>query len=265
MRTCVDGNEIGPGVQGRRRVRGREPRSPPIASRLTGGLGWSGPAGRPAGAMPRGDLMSNAIFPLAAPVNEPVRSYAPGSAEKKSLKQRLDEMASAEIEIPLVIGGREVRTGDTAKAVCPHDHGHVLATYHQAGAAEVAAAAEAAKKAWREWSELPWEERLSVFLRAADLLAGPSRDSVNAGTMLNQSKTVFQAEIDSACELADFWRWNPFYARQIYAEQPSSPPLTWNRVEYRPLEGFVFAVTPFNFTSIGGNLPTAPALMGNTA
>jgi 1-pyrroline-5-carboxylate dehydrogenase len=208
--------------------------------------------------------MSNAVFQVPHPANEPVKSYAPGSPERASIQRRLSEMMKEEIEIPLVIGGREVRTGDTAKAVCPHDHGHVLATYHQAGAKEVAAAAEAARKAWREWSELPWEERLSVFLRAADLLAGPSRDTVNGATMLNQSKTVFQAEIDSACELADFWRFNPFYARQIYAEQPFSPPLTWNRVDYRPLEGFVFAVTPFNFTSIGGNLPTAPALMGNT-
>ena len=208
--------------------------------------------------------MSNAISPVPTPVNEPVRSYAPGSSERASLKQRLGQMLGEEIEIPLLIGGREVRTGDTARAVCPHDHGHVLATYHQAGAAEVAAAAAAAKEAWKEWSEMPWEERLSVFLRAADLLAGPWRDTVNGATMLNQSKTVFQAEIDSACELIDFWRFNPFYARAIYAEQPSSPPLTWNRLEYRPLEGFVFAVTPFNFTSIGGNLPTAPALMGNT-
>ena len=208
--------------------------------------------------------MSNAVFQVPHPANEPVKSYAPGSPERASIQRRLSAMMQEEIEIPLVIGGREVRTGDTAKAVCPHDHGHVLATYHQAGAKEVAAAAAAAKKAWREWSELPWEERLSVFLRAADLLAGPSRDTVNGATMLNQSKTVFQAEIDSACELADFWRFNPFYARQIYAEQPFSPPLTWNRVDYRPLEGFVFAVTPFNFTSIGGNLPTAPALMGNT-
>jgi 1-pyrroline-5-carboxylate dehydrogenase len=208
--------------------------------------------------------MSNAIFHVPAPANEPVRSYAPGSPERASIRRRLGEMLGEEIEIPLVIGGREVRTGDVAKAVCPHDHGHVLATYHQAGAAEVAAAAKAAKAAWRDWSELPWEDRLAVFLRAADLLAGPWRDTVNGGTMLNQSKTVFQAEIDAACELADFWRFNPFYARQIYAEQPSSPALTWNRVEYRALEGFVFAVTPFNFTSIGGNLPTAPALMGNT-
>jgi 1-pyrroline-5-carboxylate dehydrogenase len=208
--------------------------------------------------------MSNAIFPLAAPVNEPVRSYAPGSAEKKSLKKKLHEMASTEIEIPILIGGKEVRTGDTAKAVCPHDHGHVLATYHQAGAAEVAAAAEAAKKAWREWSEASWEDRAAVFLRAAELLAGPWRDVLNAATMLNQSKTVFQAEIDSACELIDFWRFNPYFMRVLYTDQPISPAGVWNRVEYRPLEGFVFAVSPFNFTSIGGNLAGSPALMGNT-
>ncbi|HEX3557059.1 MAG TPA: L-glutamate gamma-semialdehyde dehydrogenase [Thermoanaerobaculia bacterium] len=208
--------------------------------------------------------MSNAIFPLAAPVNEPVRSYAPGSPEKKSLKKRLDEMLAEQIEIPLLIGGKEVRTGDTAKAVCPHDHGHVLATYHQAGAAEVEAAAKAAKAAWREWSEAAWEDRAAVLLRAADLLAGPWRDTVNGATMLNQSKTVFQAEIDSACELIDFYRFNPYFMRHLYTDQPWSSPGVWNRVEYRSLEGFVFAVSPFNFTSIGGNLPTAPALMGNT-
>src|SRR4051812_25711119 len=188
------------------------------------------------GEAPKGDLMSNAIFPLAAPVNEPVRPYAPGSAEKKSLKKRLDATASAEIEIPLIIGGKEVRTGDTAKAVCPHDHGHALATYHQAGGAEVAAAADAAKKAWREWSETSWEDRAAVFLRAADLLAGPWRDTLNAATMLNQSKTVFQAEIDAACELIDFWRFNPYFMRGLYSDQPLSPAGTWNRVEYRPLE-----------------------------
>jgi len=208
--------------------------------------------------------MPNAISPLAAPANEPVRPYGPGSAEKKSLKKRLDEMSSEQIEIPVIIGGKEVRTGNLGKAVCPHDHGHVLATWHQAGAAEVALAAEAARKAWHEWSELAWEDRASVLLRAADLLAGPWRDSLNAATMLNQSKTVFQAEIDSACELVDFWRFNPHYMSKIYADQPWSPAATWNRTEYRALEGFVFAVTPFNFTSIGGNLPTAPALMGNT-
>jgi 1-pyrroline-5-carboxylate dehydrogenase len=208
--------------------------------------------------------MSNAIFPLAAPVNEPVRSYAAGSAEKKSLKKKLDATASTQIEIPLIIGGKEVRTGDTGTCVCPHDHGHVLATYHQAGAEHVAAAAEAAKKAWHDWSELSWEDRAAVFLRAADLLAGPWRDALNAATMLNQSKTVFQAEIDSACELIDFWRFNPYFMRQLYSEQPISSPGMWNRVEYRPLEGFVFAVSPFNFTSIGGNLAGAPALLGNT-
>ncbi len=208
--------------------------------------------------------MSNAIYPLAVRVNEPVRSYGPGSSEKKSLKKRLDEMLSEEIEIPLLIGGKEVRTGDTAKAVCPHDHKKVLATYHQAGAEQVAAAAEAAKTAWKEWSETSWEERASILMRAADLLAGPWRDTLNGATMLNQSKTVFQAEIDSACEMIDFWRFNPYYMRTIYTDQPWSSPGVWNRLEYRALEGFVFAVSPFNFTSIGGNLPTSPALMGNT-
>ncbi|MFL6199413.1 MAG: L-glutamate gamma-semialdehyde dehydrogenase [Thermoanaerobaculia bacterium] len=208
--------------------------------------------------------MPNAIFSLAPPSNEPVRSYAAGSAEKKSLKKRLDEMMAEEIEIPVLIGGREVRTGNVATSVCPHDHKRVLARYHQAGAAEVEAAAKAAKDAWHEWSEMSWEARASVLLRAAELLAGPMRDTVNAATMLNQSKTVFQAEIDSACELIDFWRFNPYFMRHVYMDQPWSSPGVWNRVEYRALEGFVFAVSPFNFTSIGGNLPTAPALMGNT-
>jgi 1-pyrroline-5-carboxylate dehydrogenase len=208
--------------------------------------------------------MSNAILPLAVPVNEPVRSYAPGSPEKKSLTARLHEMGSEQIEIPLIIGGKEVRSGDIGQAVCPHDHKHVLATFHTAGAPEVAAAAAAAKEAWKGWSETPWEERASLLLRAADLLAGPWRDTVNAATMLGQSKTAFQAEIDSACELIDFWRFNPYFMRVLYGEQPWSHPGIWNRVEYRALEGFVFAVSPFNFTAIGGNLPTSPALMGNT-
>ncbi|HJX28723.1 MAG TPA: L-glutamate gamma-semialdehyde dehydrogenase, partial [Thermoanaerobaculia bacterium] len=143
-------------------------------------------------------------------------------------------------------------------------HGHVLATFHQAGAPEGELAAQAAKDAWHEWSEMPWEDRAGIFLRAADLLAGPWRDTLNASTMLNQSKTVFQAEIDAACELIDFWRFNPYFMRNLYSEQPWSSPQAWNRVEYRPLEGFVFAVSPFNFTSIGGNLPSAPAMMGNT-
>ena len=208
--------------------------------------------------------MSHAIFPLTAPTNEPVRAYAPGSPEKASLKKRLQEMLAEEIEIPLIIGGKEIRTGDTAKAVCPHDHGHVLATFHQAGAAEVKMAAEAAKKAWHEWSEANWEDRAAVLMKAADLLAGPWRDTLNGATMLNQSKTVFQAEIDSACELIDFWRFNPYFMHRLYQDQPWSHPGTWNRVEYRALEGFVFAITPFNFTAIAGNLPTAPALLGNT-
>ncbi len=208
--------------------------------------------------------MSNAIVPVPTPVNEPVRSYTPNSPHKACLKARLQSMLSAEIEIPLLIGGQEVRTGRTGQSVCPHDHGHRLATFHQAGEAEVAQAVKAAKAAWHDWSEMPWEARAAVFLKAADLLAGPWRDTINAATMLNQSKTVFQAEIDAACELIDFFRFNVHYMRQIYADQPQSAPGIWDRVEYRALEGFVFAVTPFNFTSIGGNLPTAPALMGNT-
>jgi len=207
--------------------------------------------------------MLNGIIPIPSPVNEPVRMYAPGSPEKASLKARLAAMLGETPEIPLLIGGKEVRTGRTGKVVCPHDHGHVLATYHQAGEAEVAQAVAAARAAWREWSEWPWEARAGVFLKAAELLAGPWRDTLNAATMLNQSKTAFQAEIDSAAELIDFWRFNPYYMQQIYRDQPLSVRGLWDYVDYRPLEGFVFAVTPFNFTSIAGNLPTSPALMGN--
>ena len=207
--------------------------------------------------------MSNAVFQVPVPVNEPVRPYAPGSPERAAIKKRLDQMLGEEIEVPLIIGGREVRTGDTAKMVCPHDHGRVLGTFHQAGAAEVEAAARAAKEAWRDWSEARWDDRAAVLLKAADLLAGPWRDTLNAATMLNQSKTIFQAEIDAACELIDFWRFNPHFAQELFRDQPVSSPQTWNQLEYRPLEGFVFAVSPFNFTSIGGNLRTAPALVGN--
>ena len=208
--------------------------------------------------------MPNAIVSVPVPVNEPVHSYAPGSPEKRSLKARLHSMMGERIEIPLIIGGREVRTGRTAEAVCPHDHKHVLATFHQAGAAEVEQAVAAAAAAWRHWSDMPWEQRAAVFLKAADLLAGPWRDTLNAATMLNQSKTSYQAEIDSAAELVDFWRYNPYYMSQIYTDQPTSSRGIWDSVQYRALEGFVFAVTPFNFTSIAGNLPTSPALMGNT-
>ena len=206
--------------------------------------------------------MSSAIYQTPIPQNEPVRAYAPGTPERELLKKKLDELAGQQIEIPLVIGGEEVRTGDVAEYTMPHDHKHVLATWHKGGPNEVEAAIAASQRAWQEWSRWPWEERAAVFLKAADLLAGPWRDIVNAATMLGQSKTAHQAEIDAACELIDFWRFNVHYAEKIYAEQPMSVPGVWNRMDHRPLEGFVYAITPFNFTSIGGNLPTAPAIMG---
>ncbi|MBV9109967.1 MAG: L-glutamate gamma-semialdehyde dehydrogenase [Gemmatimonadetes bacterium] len=199
--------------------------------------------------------------PLAR--NEPVLGYLPGSPERTELKAALKVMAAEEIEIPLIIGGREVRTGNTHTAVMPHDHGHVLATYHLAGEGEVRQAVDAALKAQREWAAWPWEDRLAVFLRAAELLATSWRPVLNAATMLGQSKTSHQAEIDAACELIDFFRFNAAYAQQLYTEQPLSSPGMWNRLDHRPLEGFVYAITPFNFTSIAGNLPTAPAMLGN--
>ncbi len=198
------------------------------------------------------------------PVNEPVKSYAPGSPEKAELKARLKQMAGERIEIPVVIGGREVRTGDKARAVMPHDHRHVLADWHKARREDVEKAIAAAAEAHREWAAWPWEDRAAVFLKAGELLTTTWRSTLNAATMLGQSKTVFQAEIDSACELIDFWRYNPHFAQQLLDEQPVSDHASWNALEYRPLEGFVYAVTPFNFTAIGGNLPTAPALMGST-
>jgi 1-pyrroline-5-carboxylate dehydrogenase len=207
--------------------------------------------------------MSNAILSVPKPQNEPVLNYAPGSGEKTALKAELHRMLGEQIEIPLVIGGKEVRTGNLGKVVCPHDHKHVLATYHQAGPKEVEMAIAAARDAWRDWSEMPWEARASVFMKAAELLAGPTRAHINAATMLNQSKTAFQAEVDAACELIDFLRFNPYYMRFVYEQQPDSVKGIWDYAEYRALEGFVFAVTPFNFTSIAGNLPTAPAMMGN--
>jgi 1-pyrroline-5-carboxylate dehydrogenase len=204
------------------------------------------------------------IFRPPPPRNEPVRDYAPGSPERASLQLRLEQMKHERPEIPMVIGGKDVKTGNLREAVMPHDKDHVLAEVHQGGANEVEQAIEAAGEAWKDWHRLPWEERASVFLRAAELLAGPWRDTLNASTMLGQSKTAHQAEIDAACELTDFWRFNPWLMTRMYEEQPMSSPGAWNRMEYRPLEGFVFAVTPFNFTAIGGNLPTAPALLGNT-
>jgi 1-pyrroline-5-carboxylate dehydrogenase len=204
------------------------------------------------------------IFRPPPPRNEPVRDYAPGSPERASLQVRLEQMKHERPEIPLVIGGKDVTTGTLKQAVMPHDKDHVLADVHQGGAKEVEQAIEAAGEAWEDWHRLPWEDRTSIFLRAAELLAGPWRDTLNAATMLGQSKTAHQAEIDAACELTDFWRFNPWLMTRMYEEQPMSAPGAWNRMEYRPLEGFVFAVTPFNFTAIGGNLPTAPALLGNT-
>ena len=204
------------------------------------------------------------IFRPPAPFNEPVREYKAGSPERAELERRLQEMQSERMEIPCVIGGKDVRTGDTFESVMPHRKEHVLADVHQGGAAEVEQAIAAAAEAWSEWSRTPWEERVAVFIRASELLAGPWRATLTAATMLNQSKTVHQAEIDAACELIDFWRFNADYLVRIYSEQPTSSPGVWNRMEYRPLEGFVFAVSPFNFTAIGGNLTASPALMGNT-
>lgn len=209
--------------------------------------------------------MSNAFFKVPEPVNEPIKGYAPGSPEKISLKNKLAEMQSQTYDIPLIIGGKEVRTGNTAELKVPHDHSIKLGVYHKAGAEEVEMAVQAALKARQEWADMPWEQRTAVFLKMADLLAGPWRDTLNAATMIGQSKTAYQAEIDAACELIDFWRFNSHYMAQLMADQPYSPTGMWNRVEYRALEGFVFAVTPFNFTSIAGNLPTAPALVGNVA
>jgi len=208
--------------------------------------------------------MSNAKFTLPQPINEPILSYLPGSPERQALKNALNKFADELIEIPLIIGGQEIRTGQIAKCIMPHDHQHVLATYHQATAKEVNLAVEASQKAWKSWSVMPWHERAAIFKKAAALLAGPWRMILNAATMLNQSKNVFQAEIDSACELIDFYNFNVKFMEQIYEQQPLSAPGQWNRLEQRPLEGFVFAVTPFNFTSIAGNLPTSPAMMGNT-
>jgi len=209
-------------------------------------------------------MSAHGSFRVPEPVNEPVRSYAPGTPEREELRVRLAELEAGQLELPLVIGGEEVRTGDTFDAVEPHNRSHVLATVHKGGAKQVERAIAASASAWKDWSRTPWEERAAVFLRAAELLAGPWRQTLNAATMLGQSKTAHQAEIDSACELIDFWRFNVKYMTRIYAEQPVSSPGVWNRLEYRPLEGFVFAVTPFNFTAIGGNLPTSVALMGNT-
>ena len=209
-------------------------------------------------------MTAHGIFRVPDPHNEPVLGYEPGSPERDELRRRLGELSSERLAIPLVIGGEDVETGDTFEAVMPHKRSYVLADVQKGGATEVDRAIAAAADAWEDWSRTPWEDRAAVFLRAAELLAGPWRETLNAATMLGQSKTAHQAEIDAACELIDFWRFNVQYMTRIYEEQPISSPGVWNRLEYRPLEGFVFAVTPFNFTSIAGNLPTSAALMGNT-
>ena len=208
--------------------------------------------------------MTNAIFNLPASYNEPVLTYAPGSPERSRLKAELDRQFGLEVDIPLIIGGQEVRTGKLRKVVCPHDHGHVLGHYHEAGEAEIQMAIEAALHAKREWEAMPWEERAAIFHKIASLISSKYRYILNAATMLNQSKNAHQAEIDSTCEAADFFRYGTTFMEQIYRNQPLSNQHTWNRVHYRALEGFVFAVTPFNFTAIAANLATAPALMGNT-
>jgi 1-pyrroline-5-carboxylate dehydrogenase len=206
----------------------------------------------------------DAVLQVPPPNNEPVLDYRKGSPERARLEAELARMAGEEIEIPCVIGGERVTTGRLESISMPHDHGHVLARFHQATPAELARAADAARAGRREWESMRWEARAAVFLRAAELIAGPRRMTLNAATMLGQSKTCHQAEIDAACELIDFLRFNATFAARLYAEQPESGPGVWNQTDLRPLEGFVFALTPFNFTAIGGNLPTAPALMGNT-
>ena len=204
------------------------------------------------------------IFRPPAPVNEPVRTYAPGTPEREELRVRLAQMERERLSVPMMIGDKEIYTDETSQAVMPHRKDHVLADVAKGGPEHVQQAVDAARKAHAEWSRLPWEERASVFLRAAELLSGPWRSTLVAATMLNQSKTAHQAEIDAAAELIDFWRYNVEFMLRIYAEQPVSALGAWNRMEYRPLEGFVFAVSPFNFTAIGGNLTSSPALMGNT-
>jgi len=209
-------------------------------------------------------MSSPGIFTPPKPQNEPIKSYAPGSPERAELKLRLEELESEQITIPHVIGGKDVYSDDTFQAVEPHNKSHVLADVSKGGPEHVQQAIDAARTAHEEWSNMPWHERAAIFLRAAELLAGPWRATLNAATMLNQSKTVHQAEIDAVAEMVDFWRYNVEFIVRVYSEQPYSPTGTWNRLEYRPLEGFVFAVSPFNFTCIGGNLSSSPALMGNT-
>ena len=208
--------------------------------------------------------MNNALFQFAHPANEPVKEYRPGSPERNALVKELEKQSNEVVEIPIIIGGKEVRTGDMGEVVMPHNHKHVIAKYHKVGEKEVNMAIEAAMKAKKDWENTPWIERASIMAKIGQLLATKYRARINAACMLGQSKNAFQAEIDSACETIDFYRFNNYYAGNLYSEQPSSTPDQLNRVEYRPLEGFIMAVTPFNFTSIASNLNMTPALMGNT-
>ena len=207
--------------------------------------------------------MANAFFNVPIADNEPVLSYAPGSPERKELQAVYAQLKGKQIDAPMIIGGKEVRTGKTATMHPPHDHAHLLGTFHKGDATHVKQAIDAALAARPAWANTPWQDRAAIFLKAAELLAGPYRAKMNAATMLCQSKNAFQAEIDAACELVDFFRFNVQYMCDIYSQQPESAPGMWNRLEYRPLEGFIFALSPFNFTSICGNLSAAPALMGN--
>ncbi len=205
------------------------------------------------------------MYRVPCPKNEPILNYAPGSPERAKLDQALAELKSQTLQIPMIINGEEVRPDTKIEIRSPHDHSRILGYYHQGGAEEVALAVESAIEVQKTWAHMPWEQRSAIFLKAADLLTGPYRHLINAATMLAHSKTIYQAEIDAVCELADFWRFNCFFAQQIMDIQPLSAPTIWDRIDHRPLEGFVFAVTPFNFVSINGNLPTAPAIMGNVS
>jgi len=210
--------------------------------------------------------MQNAKAIIPKPINEPILSYAPGTPERAALKARIEELKSQQIEVPLIIGGQEIKTGNMGEMRVPHEHEHILGHYHMAGPKEVKMAIEAAMDAWQTWSKMPWESRAAIFKKMASILQRHGDQTLNAATILGQSKNAFQAEIDASCEMIDFLNFNCWYAQELYSQQPTySPDGMWNRLEHRPLEGFIFAVTPFNFTSIAGNLPAAPALMGNVA
>ncbi|MBT8230003.1 MAG: aldehyde dehydrogenase family protein, partial [Bacteroidia bacterium] len=208
--------------------------------------------------------MSNGIFRVPEAKNEPCLNYEPGSAEKKKVKEALEALRSEVKDIPMTIGGEKIFTGRKSKIAPPHDIKHVIGKFSRGNKSHVKDAINAAMEAKEAWSNMPWQDRAAIFLKAADLIAGPYRAKMNAATMLCQSKNIWQAEIDAVCELVDFMRFNVQYMTEIYSQQPNSSPGVWNRLEYRPLEGFIFALTPFNFTAIAGNLPGAPALMGNT-